>query len=218
MALAQPELHLHMGASPAHHVAVELTRRGRTLAATLAGVAEASDAVADAAAILVDAFSAGGLVLACGNGGSAAEAQHLVAELVGRFRRERDAWPALALTADAAVVTAIANDFGFEAVFARQVAAFGHAGDVLVAFSTSGESPNVVNAAALARQRGLRVVALTGQSPSPLGALADAEIAVPARETALVQEVHAVLVHLLCEIVEARLTDPPAPNGRTSPP
>lgn len=210
MALAQPELQLSMVASPALHVAAELTKRGQELADTLAGVADASDAVADAAAIIVDTLAAGNLVLACGNGGSAAEAQHLVGEIVGRFRRERGPWPALALTADAAVVTAIANDYGFDAVFARQVAAFGRPGDVLVAFSTSGESPNVVNAASLARERGLHVVALTGRAPSRLGALADAEIAVPAAETALVQEVHAVVVHLLCEIVESRLTAIPA--------
>jgi D-sedoheptulose 7-phosphate isomerase len=218
MAHARPELYLHVAGSPAHHVAAALTRRGQELATTLAGVAAASDAVAEAAAIIVDTLSGGSLVLACGNGGSAAEAQHLVGELVGRFRRERDAWPALALTADAAVVTAIANDYGFETVFARQVAAFGRPGDVLVAFSTSGSSANVVNAAAAARERGLRVVALTGQTPSPLGALADAEIAVPAAETALVQEVYAVLVHLLCEIVESHLTALPAPNERTSQP
>jgi D-sedoheptulose 7-phosphate isomerase len=168
--------------------------------------------VAAAAAYIADALAAGHTILVCGNGGSAAEAQHFVGELVGRFRRERDAWPALALTADAAVVTAIANDYGFDSVFARQVAAFGRPGDVLVALSTSGESPNVVNAAALARERGLCVVALTGQAPSRLGALANAEIAVPAAETALVQEVHAVLVHLLCEIVESRLTAEPGRN------
>lgn len=218
MALAQPELRRSMVASPALHVAAELTKRARDLSATLSAVADASDAVADAAAIIVDALASGGQILACGNGGSAAEAQHLVGELVGRFRRERDAWPALALPADAAVVTAIANDYGFDAIFARQVAAFGRPGDVLVAFSTSGESANVVNAATLARARGLRVVALTGRAPSRLGALADAEIAVPAAETALVQEVHAVLVHLLCELVESRLTGLPAANGRTSQP
>ena len=206
MALAQPELHFNAVASPTHRVAAELTKRARDLTAVLSCVAEASDQVAAAAAYITDALAAGNLVLVCGNGGSAAEAQHFVAEIVGRFRRERDAWPALALTADAAVVTAIANDYGFDSVFARQVAAFGRPGDVLVALSTSGESPNVVNAAALARERGLRVVVLTGQAPSRLGALADAEIAVPAAETALVQEVHAVLVHLLCEIVESRLT------------
>jgi D-sedoheptulose 7-phosphate isomerase len=209
----------HEAAVAVHpNIAAALAERANALSATLGLLAADSVQVAAASSIIAEGLASGYMALVCGNGGSAAEAQHLVAELVGRFRRERDAWPALALTADAAVVTAIANDYGFDEVFARQVAAFGRAGDILVAFSTSGESPNVVNAAALARERGLRVVALTGRAPSRLGALADAEIAVPAAETALVQEVHAVLVHILCEIVESRLTALPPHNGRTSQP
>jgi D-sedoheptulose 7-phosphate isomerase len=186
-------------------VEAALFGRARELNAALSLLALQSDRVARAAAIVCEALASGRLVLACGNGGSAAEAQHLVAELVGRFRRERDPWSALALTADSSVLTAIGNDYGFESVFARQVAAFGRPGDVLVGFSTSGESMNVINAARAARDCGMSVVALTGREPSPFGRHADVEISVPADDTALVQEVHGVLVHLISEIVESRL-------------
>lgn len=190
---------------PARDVSAALHERAQSLGAVLALVAMSSEPIAAAAAAMVDALSAGRVILTCGNGGSAAEAQHLSSELVGRFRRERDPWPAIALTADSAALTAIANDYGYDAVFARQVAAFGRPGDVLVGFSTSGESRSVVEAACAARARDMTVIALTGQAPSSLGRAADVEIAVPEREAALVQEVHAVLVHLLSEIVESTL-------------
>jgi D-sedoheptulose 7-phosphate isomerase len=113
----------------------------------------------------------------------------------------------LALTTDSAVLTAVANDYGFDTVFARQVAAFGHRGDVLLAISTSGESPNVINAACQARDRGISVIALTGREPNRLGLFSDVAIAVPATETPLIQEVHSVLVHLICEMVESSLVN-----------
>ena len=180
--------------------------RARSLHRVLEEVAARGDLVERAAAIVIEAIATGHVVMACGNGGSAAEAQHLVAELVGRFLRDRDAWPAIALTTDSSVLTAIANDYGYETVFERQVCAIGRPGDVLVAFSTSGTSANVVNAARRARQRGLHVLALTGPAPSTLGRLAEIELAVPIRSTPQVQEVHAVLVHLICELVESALT------------
>ena len=189
----------------AEAVAAALLDRARALSTTLALLATNSHQITRAAAIIVEALASGHLVLVCGNGGSAAEAQHLAGELVGRFRREREPWPVLALTADSAVLTAVANDYGFETVFERQVAAFGHHGDVLVGISTSGESPNVVNAACEARDRGMSVIALTGREPTRLGLFSDVAIAVPATETALVQEVHAVLVHLISESVESSL-------------
>jgi D-sedoheptulose 7-phosphate isomerase len=181
--------------------------RGRNQSLSEAmGLLEArSHLVLDAAALIVAGLVAGHKVLACGNGGSAAEAQHFVGELVGRFLRERDAWPAIALTTDSSVVTSIANDYGYEAVFSRQVAAFGQPGDVLVAFSTSGRSPNVIQAAQEGRLRGLSVITMTGQDPGALGALADVALAVPSDSTPLVQEVHTILVHLICEMVEATL-------------
>jgi D-sedoheptulose 7-phosphate isomerase len=188
-------------------VAATLVERGEALRTVLSQVAANSHGVARAAAIIVEAIASGHFILVCGNGGSAAEAQHFAGELVGRFRREREPWPVLALTADSAVLTAVANDYGYDTVFARQVAAFGHPGDVLVAISTSGKSANVVNAAALARNRGMSVIAITGREPNQLGPVSDVAIAVPAVETALVQEVHTVLVHLISEIVEASLAD-----------
>jgi D-sedoheptulose 7-phosphate isomerase len=197
----------HCGRTPlnAEAVGAALLDRARALSTILALLATNSHQITRAAAIIAEALATGHLVMVCGNGGSAAEAEHLAGELVGRFRREREPWPVLALTADSAVLTAIANDYGYETVFARQVAAFGHHGDVLVGISTSGESPNVVNAACEARDRGMAVIALTGREPTRLGLVSDVAIAVPATETALVQEVHAVLVHLISEIVESSL-------------
>jgi D-sedoheptulose 7-phosphate isomerase len=147
----------------------------------------------------------GGKVLAFGNGGSAADAQHLAAELVGRFLREREAWPALALSTDTSVLTAVGNDLGYESVFRRQIEAHGRKGDVAVGISTSGRSPNVVAALRVAKERGLATVALTGEGGGELRALADHLIDVPHRETARVQEVHAMVVHVLCQVVEEEL-------------
>jgi D-sedoheptulose 7-phosphate isomerase len=186
-------------------VAEVIRDRARSLHRVLNDVATRGDRVERAAAIIVDAIADGHVILACGNGGSAAEAQHFVAELVGRFLRDREAWPAIALTTDSSVLTAIANDYGYDTVFERQVRALGRAGDVLVAFSTSGASANVVNAARRARQRGMHVIALTGTAPSPLGRVAEVELPVPVGQVPLVQEVHAVLVHLICEMVETAL-------------
>lgn len=169
------------------------------LAAPLAGP------VADAAAVLAGALARGGRVLVFGNGGSAAEAQHFAAELCGRFERERAAWPALALTTDSSVLTAVANDLGFERVFARQVEAFGRPGDVAVAISTSGTSPNVVEAARTARDGGLVVVALTGRDGGTLATLADVHLHVPEASTARAQEVHLTMIHALCDLVEQAL-------------
>lgn len=149
------------------------------------------------------ALGAGGRVLAAGNGGSAAHAQHLTAELVGRYQGERAAFSAIALHADTSTVTAIANDYGFEEVYARQVQAHGRTGDLFVALSTSGRSPNVLRAAAQARALGLTVLALTGPAPNPLASAADEVLAVPASCSATVQEVHQVVVHLLCEAFDA---------------
>jgi D-sedoheptulose 7-phosphate isomerase len=205
MAVANATLQRRTPAPLTRDVAAALLDRARALSTILALLASNSHQITRAAAIIADALATGHLVMVCGNGGSAAEAQHLAGELVGRFRREREPWPVLALTADSAVLTAVANDYGYETVFARQVAAFGHQGAVLVAISTSGESPNVVNAACQARERGMSVIALTGREPTRLGLFSDVAIAVPTPETALVQEVHSVLVHLISEMVESSL-------------
>ena len=144
----------------------------------------------------------GGKVLAFGNGGSAADAQHFAAELVGRFLRERAAWPALALSTDTSVLTAVGNDLGYENVFRRQVEAHGRRGDVAVGITTSGRSPNVLAALRLARENGLVTVGLTGEGGGDAKAIVDHLIDVPHRETARVQEVHAMVVHVLCQVVE----------------
>jgi D-sedoheptulose 7-phosphate isomerase len=145
---------------------------------------------------------AGGRVLAFGNGGSAADAQHLVAELVGHFRRERPALPALALACDPSVMTSLANDMGFEAVFRRQIEAHGRPGDVALGISTSGRSPNVAEGLRAARSRGLMTVGLTGNDGGSLVGLVDHLVIVSHADTARIQEVHGLVVHVLCEIVD----------------
>lgn len=192
-----------------------LEHRRHTLDAALSFLSTCADDLALAARCLVEALRSGGKVLAAGNGGSAAEAQHFVAELVGRFKRERDPYAALALTADTAVLTALANDYGYDDVFARQVYGLGRPGDVLLLFSTSGESENVVRAAAAARAREMQVVAVVGGRPCRLDK--EAHIVVKASlglagpcEAALAQEVHMVVTHLLCDIVESEVGRLPA--------
>jgi D-inositol-3-phosphate glycosyltransferase len=161
--------------------------------------------IAEAAETIGTCFLQGGKLLICGNGGSAADAQHFAAELVGRFKREgRPGLPALALTADTAMLTAWSNDIGFDDVFARQVEAFGRAGDVLLGISTSGRSHNLVCAFERARRQGLRCIALLGRDGGDLLALTDVPIVVPSFETQHIQEVHMVVIHLLCELVEER--------------
>jgi D-sedoheptulose 7-phosphate isomerase len=149
-----------------------------------------------------ECLRSGGKVLAFGNGGSAADAQHLAGELVGRFLKERPGLPALALTTDSSVLTSIGNDQGYEAVFRRQVEALGRPGDVALGITTSGRSPNVVEALQAARTRGLLTIGLTGGGGGRLGGLVHYLIDVPHHETARIQEVHGMVVHLLCQMVE----------------
>jgi D-sedoheptulose 7-phosphate isomerase len=156
-------------------------------------------------AAVTSCLHTGGKVLACGNGGSATDAQHLVAELVGRYKRERPALPAIALTADIAILTAVANDYGYERVFARQVEALARAGDMLFALSTSGRSPNVLAAARAARERGCLVVGCTGAGGGELAALSHLSIAAPSDVVARIQEVHALCIHLIVEAVDATI-------------
>lgn len=164
-------------------------------------------------AVLATRLTAGSRLLAAGNGGSAAEAQHLTAELVGRYRHDRDPLSAVALHADTSSLTAIGNDYGFDEVFARQVEAHGRPGDVLVLLSTSGRSRNLVTAAARGRDAGLRVWSMTGPLPNPLAAASDEVLAVGPTpvQTATIQEVHLVAVHILCAAVDTALGVGPAP-------
>lgn len=171
-------------------------------------VAAAGEALAEAAVIVVDALVEGDAkLLAFGNGGSAADAQHLASELTGRFDRERRALPALALTANSSDLTAIANDYGFEHQFARLIQAHGREGDVAVAISTSGNSANVTAAVQEARARGLHTIALTGKGGGKLAALVDVAVIVPSDVTARVQEAHITAIHVLCELVEDALDE-----------
>jgi D-sedoheptulose 7-phosphate isomerase len=164
--------------------------------------------VFEASQLLVRSFAAGGTVWACGNGGSATQAQHLVAELVGRFKRERSALRAICLSDNTATVTAVANDYEFADVFARQVRGLARAGDCLVALSTSGNSENVVRACRAAREAGAAAVAVTGASGGRVAAECDVAVRVPESDTPRIQEVHLVVIHLLCEIVETALAGP----------
>ena len=156
----------------------------------------------EAASAVVEALRAGNKVLVFGNGGSASDAQHFAAELVGRFMRERRALPAIALTTDTSILTAIANDYSFDRVFARQIEALGREGDVAIGISTSGGSANVVSAFAAAREAGLTTVALTGRDGGAVGAAADIHVNVASGSTARVQEVHRTLLHAMCELIE----------------
>ena len=154
---------------------------------------------------VIQSLRADGKVLICGNGGSAADAQHFAAELVGRFELNRRALPALALTTDTSALTAIANDHGYDAVFERQVQAFAATGDVLIAISTSGNSGSVVRAARAARERGCVVVGMTGEGGGELAALSDHLIAVPSRTVARIQELHELCLHAIAHAVEQAL-------------
>lgn len=158
--------------------------------------------VIDAARAVIASLAAGGKLLVFGNGGSASDAQHMAAELVGRFERERAAMAAVALTTDTSVLTSIANDYDFTRVFARQIDALGRRGDVAFGISTSGASPNVVAALAAASARGLRTIALTGRDGGEVGRAAEIHINVPSTSTARVQEVHRTLLHVICDLVE----------------
>ncbi len=158
--------------------------------------------IARAGEVISQALGSGHKVLLCGNGGSAADAQHIAAELVGRYEQERRSWPAIALTTDTSALTALSNDYGFEEVFARQVAGLANAGDVLIAISTSGKSPNIVRAAEQAKVLGCTTIALTGAAAEPLASSCDFAVIVPSDRTSRVQEAHIAIGHLWCEMLD----------------
>src|SRR5258706_11804656 len=163
------------------------------------------DRIVTAADAICRAVASGRKVLAFGNGGSASDAEHLVAELVGRFEGERRALAGIALTADSSVMTAIANDYGYERVFARQVEALGQKGDVAFGISTSGRSPNVLEGLVAAKARGMITIAMTGRDGGPIGAAADIHINVAEASTPRVQEVHRTVMHAMCSVIEQTL-------------
>jgi phosphoheptose isomerase len=176
-------------------------------------VASSLDAIVASAEVVREAIGAGHKILLCGNGGSAADAQHIAAELVGRFVAERKALPAIALTTDTSALTAIGNDYGYDVVFSRQVEALGRPGDVLIAITTSGRSKNVVAAVAAAKAIGMRVVGLTGAAGAAFVAACDAGVAVPSTDTARIQECHIAVGHVICELVDDRV----APSATITP-
>jgi D-sedoheptulose 7-phosphate isomerase len=167
-----------------------------------------ADPIAAAVELMFTALSNGNKILACGNGGSAADSQHFAAELVGRFERERLPLPAMALTTDSSIMTAVGNDYSFREIFSKQVQAFGQNGDVLLAFSTSGNSENVLAAIEVALERDMRVVAMTGKGGGKIGEIlteADVHICVPHDRTARIQEVHLLAIHCICDGIDVAL-------------
>ncbi len=164
--------------------------------------------IADAVELLIDALGNGRKVLSCGNGGSAADAQHFSSELLNRFDKDRPSLPAIALTTDSSTMTSIANDYNYNEVFARQLTSLGQAGDVLLAISTSGNSGNICRAIDVAHERKMRVIALTGKDGGKIAGLLtgqDIELRVPATVTARIQEVHLLIIHVLCTCIDKRL-------------
>ncbi len=179
-----------------------------SIATKEAAAAQLAESIAVAGKAMSDALLADGKIMSCGNGGSAADAQHFSSELLNRFEMERPGLPALALTTDASTLTSISNDYAYEDIFAKQVRALGRAPDVLLGISTSGNSENVIRAIDAAHERGVRVVALTGRDGGRMAGLfsaEDVEIRVPAERTARIQEVHIVVIHCLCDLIDTTL-------------
>jgi D-sedoheptulose 7-phosphate isomerase len=175
--------------------ALELTTQDATLLAAARKIAE----------VIVAALRAGNKLLIIGNGGSAADAQHIAAEIVGRYKKDRPAWAAIALTTDTSALTAISNDYGFEQLFARQVEGLGQRGDVLLALSTSGRSANILAALRTARERGLVTIGFTGTKGEALGALCDHLLVAPSDDTPIVQQIHLTVAHGICDEIEQTL-------------
>ncbi|SRR6266511_658640 len=173
--------------------------------AVLQSLAQQADLIEAIAARVYETVAQGRLLLTCGNGGSATDAQHLAEELIGRYRSNRRALPAIALTADSSALTCIANDFGYESVFARQIEGLGKPGDLLLCFSTSGNSPNILAALRTARERGLGTIALLGKDGGRARELADLALVVPVADTARIQEAHLQVLHYICEVVEVAI-------------
>ena len=197
--------HAEQGAALASRIAAHFSE---SAGVKLAAARSLAEPLARAVATMASALSAGGKILACGNGGSAADAQHFAAELLNRFEIERPPLAALALTTDTSTLTSIANDHSFEQVFEKQVRALGRSSDVLLAISTSGNSPNVIAAARAARELGIAVVALTGRGGGKLAAALappDVHVCVPHQSTARIQEVHLLALHCICDGIDYQL-------------
>ena len=182
-------------------------------------LSEHLEIIEECAELIAETFARGNKILICGNGGSAADAQHLAAEFVGRFESERIALPAIALTTDTSALTALANDYDFERIFARQVDALAREGDLLIGISTSGNSPNVISAVMKARQKGCKILGMTGAKGKKLASLCDQSVLVPSDRTARIQEAHITIAHIWCEIIDEKISKEqikPLKNCRTS--
>lgn len=178
------------------------SREAFAKAAEDAGFLASIETIADA---MVGSLEQGGKILLCGNGGSAADAQHIAAELVGRYERERAALAAIALTTDSSALTAIGNDYGFERIFERQVLALGRKGDVLIGISTSGKSPNILTALDAAKQNGLLAIGFTGAKGGDMSSCCDHVLRAPSDRTAIIQQIHITAAHAICGLIERRL-------------
>ena len=174
---------------------------------TLRSLSRLEPQIVEAVGVIEQCFHTGHKLLVCGNGGSAADASHFATELVVRFTKERRALPAICLASDSGILTAAGNDYGFDKIFARQVAAFGEAGDVLICLTTSGNSQNVVRALEEAKARKLKTIAFLGRDGGSTAGLADIDLLVKDNSTARIQEAHQLLIHVLCDIIEARMED-----------
>lgn len=167
------------------------------------------DSIKEAAEVVIRVLRSGGKVLLCGNGGSAADSQHIAAEFVGRFRFDRKAMPAIALTTDTSILTAVGNDYGYEEVFRRQVEALGKKGDVLIGISTSGQSQNIVRAMEKAKELGMVTIALVGSKKGPMSEISDITVSVPSMDSPRIQEGHITFGHILCDLVEKTISQQP---------
>jgi len=183
----------------------ERLRESAELKTALLHDEELVEVLDSAAQVCVSALNSGGKLIFCGNGGSAADAQHLAAELVGRYLRERTALAAIALTTNSSCLTAIGNDYSYEEVFSRQIEALGIRGDFLIGISTSGTSPNIIQALRVAKRKELTTIAMTGKGGGKLGDHADFCLKIPSQQTPRIQEAHILLGHILCEIIEESL-------------
>ena len=190
-----------------HTVLATHFQRSREVMERAAADADLHGAVAEISGAITRSFRSGGKLLIVGNGGSAADAQHIAAEFLSRMNYDRDPLPAIALTTDTSVLTAVGNDYGFDLAFERQVRGLGRPGDVLIAISTSGRSPNVMAALKAARGLGVVTVGFTGEGPREMNALCDHVLAAPSRSTPLIQQIHIVAAHAICTIVEDALFD-----------
>lgn len=176
-----------------------------SLSASFVALKANAEAIVEVATLCTQVLQVGGKVMFCGNGGSAADSQHLAAELVGRYKLNRPALNSIALTVDTSILTAVGNDYGYETIFERQVEGLGKAGDVLIGLSTSGNSPNVIRAFIKARSMGIHTVAFTGSCGGTMGGLADIALEAPSSTTNHIQEMHITMGHLLCEIIEKNI-------------